>query len=71
MDMKDQAVIYAKLQFQSLSPWEQEEKPSYDAQKLADEYHDRLYSVVTEETDKRSRRGRLSSPYHAFSCQIT
>ena len=39
---KDPAIIYAKLQ--SPDGWEREEKQSYDAQKLADEYRDRLYS---------------------------
>ena len=39
---KEPAIIYAKLQ--SPESWEREEKQSYDAQKLADEYRDRLYS---------------------------
>ena len=39
---EDPAIIYAKLQ--SLDGWEREEKTSYDAQKLADDYREQLYS---------------------------
>ena len=39
---KDPAIIYAKLQ--SPDGWEREEKASYSAQKLAEEYREQLYS---------------------------
>lgn len=39
---KDAAIIYAKLQ--NPDGWEREEKSSYDAQKLTEEYRERLYS---------------------------
>ena len=39
---KDPAIIYAKLQ--SPDGWEREEKSSYDAEKLTEEYRERLYS---------------------------
>jgi hypothetical protein len=38
-----QALLYAKLQPPPTGGWEDEEKMSYDAQKLADEYRKRLY----------------------------
>jgi hypothetical protein len=54
---KEQAIIYAKLQ--PTDGWEHEEKMSYDAQKLTDEYRERLYS---EKAKKLLHKNIESSP---------
>jgi hypothetical protein len=54
---KEQAILYAKLQ--ATDSWEHEAKMSYDAQKLTDEYRERLYS---EKAKKLLHKTIKSSP---------
>ena len=57
--LKDPAMIYAKLQ--RPNGWEQEEKNSYNAQKLADDYREQLYSEKAKRMLLTKTEGALRS----------